>query len=268
MTRAPLSTSRPVRVVVLLQRLYEAPDRPAPALLGQCEAAALATAVRLRDRLGGTLAAVAMGTDAHQQPVLAAALTAGCDRGVRVHAPDCDRLDYLGVATVLAAAVRRLGCDLLLCGDTGENERTGAMGPAMAELLGIAHLSGVLDVNVDGSAPDGTIVVAHLGGDRIHRFRWPLPAALCLLAPVSAPVPVSAAEADARADSEGGADRAGAGAAEVETVDLDQLGLHAQALAHRRRLLGQTDSDVGSGAIMVADADDLVSRLVADGMLR
>jgi hypothetical protein len=285
MSSAPASTTGAVRLVVLLARLYEAPDRPAPGLLGCCEAAALRTAVRLRDRLGGTLAALALGADEHQRPVLAAALAAGCDRAVRVHAPDCEGLDYLGVATVLAAAVRRLGCDLLLCGDTGENERTGAVGPAVAELLGIAHLTGVLGVEVDGE-PDGAaretaaavenkLAVAHLGGGRIHRLRWSLPAALCLLAPVPA------AAAEARPDGNAGAaviePRGAPGteatvapraAAEVETLGLDELGIHARALAHRRRLLGQADTDVGRGAIVVAGADDLVSRLVADGMLR
>ncbi|HWN66204.1 MAG TPA: hypothetical protein VNM90_01125, partial [Haliangium sp.] len=54
----------------------------------------------------------------------------------------------------------------------------------------------------------------------------------------------------------------------IETLGLDELGIHARALAHRRRLLGQADTDVGRGAIVVAGADDLVSRLVADGMLR
>src|SRR5690606_21260663 len=133
MSSAPARATRGARLVVLLSRLYEAPDRPAATLLGHCSDAALRAAVRVRDRLGGTLAAVAMGPDEHERPVLVAALAAGCDRAVRVHAPDCDDLDYLGVATVLAAAVRRLGCDLLLCGDTGENERTGAVGPAVAE---------------------------------------------------------------------------------------------------------------------------------------
>lgn len=271
MSSAPAATSRPVRLVVLLQRPYEAPDRPADALLGPCEAAALATAVRLRERLGGSLAALALGPDEHTEPVLAAALAAGCERAVRVHAPDCEGLDYLGVATVLGTAVRRLGCDLLLCGDTGENERTGAMGPAVAELLGFAHLTGVLEVDVDGLAADGSIAVAHRGGGRIHRLRWPLPAALCLLAPV---VDRMSGRVSGRVSepASGPAGRTGSATVivepQVETFRLEQLGLHAQALAHRRRLLGPADTDVGRGAIVVASADDLVSRLVADGMLR
>jgi hypothetical protein len=278
MSNAPASTTRAVRLVVLLSRPYEAPDRPAPGLLGCCEAAALRAAVRLRASLGGTLVALAMGPEEHQRPVLAAALAAGCDRAVRVHAPDCDGLDYLGAATVLATAVRRLGCDLLLCGDTGENERAGAMGPTVAELLGIPHLTGVVGVEVEGG-PSGetagetgstpkapSVIVAHRGSGRIHRFRWFLPAALCLLAPV----PAEAAEA--RPDGSDGAvgiapGLAPGGAPEIETLGLDALGLHARALAHRRRLLGQADTDVGRGAIVVAGADDLVSRLVADGML-
>lgn len=224
MTTAPASTPRAARLVVLVQRLHQALGEPAPGLLGRCERAALDAAVALARGLGGTLTALSMGTEEHQGPVLAAARAAGCDAAVRVHAPDCDDLDYLGVATILGAAARTLGCDALLCGDSSENERTGAVGPAVAEILGVPHLTGVLAIAAerkgarawappagtagrwgasdgDGRADEVTnVMVQHRSGGRIHRLRWPLPAVFCLLAPdVPANVPANV-PASVRAD--------------------------------------------------------------------
>jgi electron transfer flavoprotein alpha/beta subunit len=269
-TRAGASTTRAVRLVVLVQRLHQAPDQPAAVLLGRCERAALEAAVALAGRLGGTLTALSMGAEEHQRPVLAAALAAGCHAAVRVHAPSCDDLDYLGVATILGTAARALGCDALLCGDTSENERTGAVGPAVAEILGVPHLTGVLAIAAEtagvpvpetpvGALPD--VMVEHRSGGGIHRLRWPLPAVFCMLAPVGADT-ARAAAAAARPGSE-----AVASDAAITTLTLDALGLDARALAHRRRLAGRAHTGEGDGATVVASADDLVARLVAEGIL-
>lgn len=301
MTTPRASTPRAARLVVLVQRLHQALGEPAPALLGRCERAALDAAVALARGLGGTLTALSMGTDEHQGPVLAAARAAGCDAAVRVHAPDCDDLDYLGVATILGAAARALGCDALLCGDSSENERTGAVGPAVAEILGVPHLTGVLAIAAerkgarawappagaagrwgssdgDGRADEITnVMVQHRSGGRIHRLRWPLPAVFCLLAPdvpaagVAATTPASDAAAAPPA-SDAAATRPGTEAAAgplttLTTLTLAELGLDARALAHRRRLAGRAHTDAVSGATIVASAGDLVARLVAEGIL-
>ncbi len=286
MTRARASKTPAVRLVVLVQRLHQAPDQPALALLGRCERAALEAAVALAARLGGTLTALSMGAEEHQRPVLAAALAAGCHAAVRVHAPNCDDLDYLGVATILGTAARSLGCDALLCGDTSENERTGAVGPAVAEILGVPHLTGVLAIaagpagaaapkaagGAQGDAPAGApggapagalpdVMVEHRSGGCIHRLRWPLPAVFCLLAPVAADT-ARDTDAAARPGSEAGAADAG-----ITTLTLDALGLDARALAHRRRLAGRAHTDAGDGATVIASADELVARLVGEGVL-
>lgn len=294
MTTAHASTPRAARLVVLVQRLHQALDRPAQALLGRCERAALDAAVALARGLGGTLTALSMGTDEHQGPVLAAARAAGCDAAVRVHAPDCDDLDYLGVATILGAAARTIGCDALLCGDTSENERTGAVGPAVAEILGVPHLTGVLAIAAERkgarawAAPAGgageagrgdeitNVRVQHRSGGRIHRLRWPLPAVFCLLAPdipaSGDAAPPASEAAPARSASEAAAQpgseaAAGGPLTTLTTLTLAEIGLDARALAHRRRLSGRAHTDAGSGATIVASAGDLVARLVAEGIL-
>lgn len=276
-TGARASTPRAARLVVLVQRLHQAPDQPATALLGRCERAALDAAVALAAGLGGTLTALSMGADEHQRPVLAAARAAGCHAAVRVHAPSCDDLDYLGVATILGTAARALGCDALLCGDTSENERTGAVGPAVAEILDVPHLTGVLAIaagpdgaraqatrgaalpQAPGVSGAGDVWVQHRSGGRVHRLRWPLPAVFCLLAPDT----LAGGAVAARPGGDAGAGED----AGITTLTLDQLGLDARALAHRRRLAGRAHTDAGSGATTFASAGELVARLLAEGIL-
>lgn len=263
-----------MRLVVLVQRLHQAPDQPAAALLGRCERAALDAAVALAKGLGGTLTALSMGAEEHQRPVLMAARAAGCQAAVRVHAPDCDDLDYLGVATILGTAAYTLGCDALLCGDTSENERTGAVGPAVAEILGVPHLTGVLAIEPEGAPAPGAasgasasapadarnhVLVQHRSGGHIHHLRWPLPAVFCLLAPVGAEA--AQARPAARRSRKSTPDDG------ITTLTLDALDLDARALAHRRRLAGRAHAGAGERATVATSADDLVARLVAEGIL-
>lgn len=287
-TAAPADEAPAMRIVVLLRRLYHRPGKPDACLLGRCEQAALAAAVRLRDALGGTLTAVALGEAMHEEPTLAAALAAGCDRAVRVHAPACEDLDYLGTAEVLRAAVDRLGCDLLVCGDRSQDQGHGALGPAMAELLGMPHLTGVLDIDVqveDGAAEPAeeapepaaepaeepaeptrggrAIIARQRNGGRIHRFRCVPPVVLCMQGPMPAPdqpAPDQATPAGPAADD---------GAAPIDHLSLDDLGLDARIIGHRGRILGQLQTThEGCRTVMATSPADLVTRLVADHVLR
>lgn len=286
-TVATADAAPAMRIVVLLRRLYHRPGKPDACLLGRCEQAALAAAVRLRDALGGTLTAVALGEAMHEEPTLAAALAAGCDRAVRVHAPACDDLDYLGTAEVLRAAVDRLGCDLLVCGDRSQDQGHGALGPAMAELLGMPHLTGVLDVDIqvedrdiqvaDGAAEPAeeaaepaaepaeptrggrAILARQRNGGRIHRFRCVPPVVLCIQGPMPAP--------DQPAPDQPATDQAPA--APIDHLSLDDLGLDARIIGHRGRLIGQLQTThEGRRTVMATSPADLVTRLVADHVLR
>ena len=262
-----------MRLVVLLRRLYHSPGVPDACLLGPCEQAALAAAVRLQGALGGTLAAVALGPAMHEEPVLAAALDAGCDRAVRVHAPACEDLDYLGTAEVLHAAVGKLGCDLLICGDRSQDQGYGALGPAMAELLGMPHLTGVIEVEIEdtpedtpedtaNAAPGRAIIARQRNGGRVHRFRCTPPVVLCIQGPVpQEPMPARPAQP---ASAE-----AGAAGARIEHLSLDDLGVDPRVIGHRGRLIGQAKpTRHGRRAVMATSPADLVNRLVADHVLR
>lgn len=115
--------------------------------LGICEREALRAALAVAADLELPAVAITATDLGRREPASRIALRAGCARAVAV-AADPERLDYLGIARVLAEAVRGAGPRLVLCGDQSESHRRGAVGPAVAELLGLPHLSGVQAVDV------------------------------------------------------------------------------------------------------------------------
>jgi electron transfer flavoprotein alpha/beta subunit len=218
-TAAPTAAATPAGgVAVLVRGLLSGPGTRAAAALGPSERAAIDAAVALGKARGAPVTAIAAGAGPIHDRALEAALAVGCARAIRVDAPIAEELDYLGLAQILAQAVRHVGADVTLCGDRSSDEATGAVGPAVAELIDAAHLTGV-----DAVERDGTTVVARR--DR-ERFRIVPPAVLAIVAPAT----------------DAAAPEATAGTAAIEVVKLDALGLDSRVLTHRRATSGAITS--------------------------
>lgn len=243
-----------LRIAILLRRLQARPGAVSGGqVLGRCERAALAAGLHLRSAFArpATVTVISMGPARREDRVLAVALRSGCDRAVRVFDHQLEELDYLGTATVLARAVEHVGVDLLLCGDRAQDELTGAVGPAVAELLGHPHVSGVVDATADGDA----VIASRRDLGKLHRFRCGLPAVLC----VSSFAP--------RTD-DGATETAASRSQSIEELDLDRLGIDLGTLEHRRKLLGRARATRrGLNASMATSPSDLVSRMVEGHLL-
>ncbi|HMA37084.1 MAG TPA: electron transfer flavoprotein subunit beta/FixA family protein, partial [Chloroflexia bacterium] len=112
---------------------------------------AFTAALAVRAQHGGTVTALTMGPPAARQ-ALAQCLGLGLDAAVHLCGPEFAGSDTWATAVALAAACRRLGFDLILCGKYTVDAETGQVGPELAELLGIPHVTGVtaLEVDADG----------------------------------------------------------------------------------------------------------------------
>ncbi len=238
-------------ILLLLRRHRADPEHVSEEeVMGRCERAALATALRLRRQLGGTLTAVAVGPR-REDRVLAMALRSGCDHAARTNDQLLDGVDYLGTATAIAATARHLEYDLVVCGDRSQDEVQGAIGPAVAELLGIPHLTGLVDVQ----AEDGALLARQRSVGKIHTFRGALPLVLCIAAYRAGP-------GDEPIAGPGG--RGG----KIEHLTLRDLGIDGRELSHRRQFLGRPRAArTGCNATMVNNAHELVSTLVSDHLL-
>jgi electron transfer flavoprotein beta subunit len=260
----------PSGVAVLLRRLQARPGASAADdVLGLCERGALATALALAGPLGMAVTAIAVGPARREDRVLAMALRAGCDRALRVSDEGTDDLDYLGLARILAAAARYVGARVITCGDRSQDEHTGAIGPAVAELLGAAHLTQVVHAEVDAD----TLVVERAGDGSQQRFRLSPPAVLCVRPPPVVPGAQRAEtvpEYDDDDDTDVRTRRAAAliRVPTIEEVDLARIGVDRAAVDERRTGSGRIRPVRGRRRALVSPTpSDLVARLRADHLI-
>lgn len=98
---------------------------------------ALEAAVQLKEKLGGTLTAVTVGTG-EWDDILRKALAMGADTAVRVDR-DVTAEDPYVVAALLKTIIQHLTYDLVLFGAQSEDFGSGQLGAMVAGMLGIPH---------------------------------------------------------------------------------------------------------------------------------
>lgn len=140
----------------------------------ECDDYALEEALYLKKTYGGEVTAVTMG-GMTTQDILFQAKAKGADKGVRV---DAQASDPMSVATVLAAAAKNLGFDLLLTGTQARDTLSGSTGIVIAEKLGLPYAYAVTEVVQE--SPGVIKVRKELGGGRNAFMRIKLPAVLCI----------------------------------------------------------------------------------------
>ncbi|MGH3682335.1 MAG: electron transfer flavoprotein subunit beta/FixA family protein [Natronosporangium sp.] len=120
-------------------------------LINEMDDYAIEEALRLQEAHGGEVTILTMGP-AQAADSIRKALSMGPDQAV--HLLDDALAGSCAVATsaVLAAALRTLSPDLVLCGAESTDGRVQAMPHMLAERLGIAALTGARKLTVDGDS--------------------------------------------------------------------------------------------------------------------
>jgi len=138
-----------VRIIVLVKSPHAAPqrDETLPSL-SPGDRAALATALQLRDESDQAIAVTA-GPEADDQ-ALRLALRAGANHAVRVIDPTVRGVDQRTLGTVLAGGLRLVGFDLILAGQSSADWASGGAGPAVAHMLRLPHVTGVVQITRTG----------------------------------------------------------------------------------------------------------------------
>jgi electron transfer flavoprotein beta subunit len=126
---------------------------------------AVEEALRIKEAKGGTVTVVSVGPQKAQETIRTA-LAMGADKGVHVNDPKADGSDSLAVARILAAALKAVPFNLIIVGQRGVDEDNYQVGAAVAEFLGIPHVSMVVKAELlDGKirchrvVEGGTVVV-------------------------------------------------------------------------------------------------------------
>lgn len=143
----------------------------------------LVRAVELKSGPGDEVVALSMGPPQAAEG-LTTCLALGADRAVLLSDRALAGSDTLATARALSLALEREKPDLIVCGRNSADAETGQVGPELAELLGIPHISQVRKLEYQG---DGKGIVAERITDEGYQvIECSLPALVCVTEGVAA----------------------------------------------------------------------------------
>ena len=104
---------------------------------------AVEEALRIREKQGGTVTLVSVGT-AKAVEAIRTALAMGADKGILVNDPATAACDGLGIARILSTVIQPLPFDLIIAGQRAVDDENFLVGAAVAEFLNIPFMSLVI----------------------------------------------------------------------------------------------------------------------------
>ncbi len=144
--------------------------------INEPDAYALEEALQLKEKHGGEVIVLCAGPERAAQTIREA-LAKGADRAIYIEIEELNALDALGIAKMLAGAVRSENPDLILTGLQSDDLGSGQTGVVMAELLGVPHSTIIMQVEVDGARIN---VKRELEDGWFQHIGMPLPAVLTI----------------------------------------------------------------------------------------
>src|SRR5215467_10140917 len=144
---------------------------------------ALEEALRLKEKHGGEVVAISMGPERAKQTIKEA-LAKGADRGIHVSDDHFYKLDPLGSARSMAAALKAENFDLILTGLQSDDQGFGQTGVLLAELLGRPHATIIMSIEVEGS---NMKLKRELEAGWFQHVELPLPAVLTIQSGINKP---------------------------------------------------------------------------------
>ncbi len=144
--------------------------------INEPDAYALEEALQLKEKHGGEVVALCAGP-ARAAQTIREALAKGADRAIHIEEENLGTLDTLGVAKLLAGAVKAENPDLILTGLQSDDLGYGQTGVVLAELMGIPSSTIIMQVEVNGAS---IRVKRELEDGWFQYIAMPLPAVLTI----------------------------------------------------------------------------------------
>jgi len=178
-----------MKIIVAIKQVpdRDAPVRIAPSAnwiderdlqwaMNEPDAYALEEALLLKEKAGGEVIVLSAGPE-RAGSTIREALAKGADRAIHIICDDLAARDALGVARLLAAAIKPENPDLVLTGLQSEDVGSGQTGVIVAELLGLPHATMILQVEAIDS---GLKVKRELEEGWFQSIELPTPAVLTM----------------------------------------------------------------------------------------
>jgi len=208
--------------------------------------------LRLREQFGGTVTLVSAGPERAKE-ALRTGLAMGADEAILVTDSALDGADHLGRARVLAAVIKTLSHDVVICGKLSTDDNAAVVGPALAEYLDLPQATAIARLEADATGSGAEVHREVEGG--VEVLQVPFPAVLTVERSLNEP----------RYPSLPGIMKAKR--KEIKTLSLQQIGLSAdeagRAAARTALVRLASPPKRTGGRVVEGDADQVVAAIVA-----
>lgn len=154
-----------------------------PSIINHDDKTGIEAALQLKEELGGTVTVVSMGPP-QADVALREALAMGCDEAYLVSAREFGGSDTYATSGILAAALKKIGYDLIITGRQAIDGDTAQVGPQIGEKLQVPQVSYVEEVQ---EAAEDHVVVKRQYEDGYHIIKIKTPCLLTAIAELAAP---------------------------------------------------------------------------------
>ena len=154
-----------------------------PSIINHDDKTGIEAALQLKEQLGGTVTVVSMGPP-QADVALREALAMGCDEAFLVSAREFGGSDTYATSGIIAAALKKIGYDLIITGRQAIDGDTAQVGPQIAEKLSLPQVSYVEEVI---EATEEYVVVKRQYEDGYHIIKIKTPCLLTAIAELATP---------------------------------------------------------------------------------
>ncbi len=151
--------------------------------MNEADTYALEEAVLLKEKLGGSVTVITVGTQ-DAEDILRMAAAKGADTAIRIKAEDFGELDGYKTAQLLKAAIKDIEFDLILSGCMATDDGYYQVGVTLAQLLGIPHATLLAKIEPGESKAD---VHRELEGGLLQHLEITFPAAFTIQTGINVP---------------------------------------------------------------------------------
>ncbi len=133
---------------------------------------AVEEALRIKEKQGGAAILVSMGP-ARTVEALRTGLAMGADRSIHLNDPAFEGSDAFTTAKALAEVIKKEQYDLILCGKQAVDDDMAQVGPALAEMLNIPHVTLITKLEISADKKKAKVEREIDGGKEVIEVALP-----------------------------------------------------------------------------------------------
>ncbi len=133
---------------------------------------AVEESLRIKEKHGGQSILITMGSQKAVE-ALRTGLAMGADRSIHLNDPAFEGADGFATAKALAEAIKKESYDLILCGKQAVDDDMAQVGPALAEFLGLPHVTLITKLEISADKKKAKVEREIEGGKEVIEVNLP-----------------------------------------------------------------------------------------------